>query len=112
MEEQILLKSDKTSYYDERVKNLINVGKYVIVDEISLPDGEYDLRGSSSVCYINKDGKDTGYAYVTTGKISGFWAFNDFNVINIVGGKIHNLKYGEVYKMLYNQSRVGMPSVE
>jgi hypothetical protein len=103
---------ENTSYYDERVKNLISVSGYEVVDKISLPNGEYDLSGSRSVAYLNKDGKDTGYAYVTTGKINGYWAYSNNKAVNIVDGKITNLIYGNIYKMLFNKLRVGKPSVE
>jgi hypothetical protein len=91
-----------TSRHDARVNSLIQDG-YSVVDKISLPDGEYDLTGAGYICYLNKDGKNTGYAYVTTGGIRGMW---DKQKVRVVGGKIPNLMYGEVYKMLFNKSKV------
>jgi hypothetical protein len=91
-----------TSFVDKQVNGLIQEG-YKVVDKISLPDGEYNLSGWGYVCYLNKDNKNTGYVYVTTGGIRGSW---ENQKVNVMGGKIQKLLYGEVYKMLYNQSAV------
>jgi hypothetical protein len=98
------------SRYDKKVAGLTQNG-YRVTDKISLPDGEYDLSGMGYVCYLNKDKKNTGYAYVTTGGIRGSWA-NSGAKVNVVGGKIPQVEYGEVYKILYNKSEVGKPMSE
>jgi hypothetical protein len=95
------------SRFDTHVKTLESKG-YKVVDKISLPDGEYDLTGGGYICYLVKDNKDTGYAFVTTGGIRGPW---DGHKVNVVGGKIEKVRYGQVYKMLYNKSVVGQPTV-
>ena len=110
--EKRLLNEQDNSRYDKYVDGLTQNG-YQVTDKISLPDGEYDLSGMGYVCYLNKDKKNTGYAYVTTGGIRGSWA-NDEIKVNVVGGKIQKpqSQNGEVYKMLYNKSEVGKPMSE
>jgi len=108
--EKRLLNEQDNSRYDKQVDGLTQNG-YQVTDKISLPDGEYDLSGMGYVCYLNKDKKNTGYAYVTTGGIRGSWA-NAGTKVNVVGGKIPQVEYGEVYKMLYNKSEVGKPMTE
>ena len=98
--EKSIIREQDTSFLDKQVDSLIQSG-YKVVDKISLPDGEYDLSGSGYVCYLNKDNKDTGFVYVTTGGIRGMW---QNKTVNVVGGKIQKLIYGEVYKMLNNES--------
>jgi hypothetical protein len=98
----MLKEQNDTSFVDKQVNGLIQEG-YKVVDKISLPDGEYNLSGWGYVCYLNKDNKNTGYVYVTTGGIRGSW---ENQKVNVMGGKIQKLLYGEVYKMLYNQSAV------
>jgi hypothetical protein len=95
-----------TSFVDKQVNGLIQQG-YKVVDKISLPDGEYDLSGFGYVCYLNKDNKNTGYSYVTTGGIRGSWVNQK---VNVISGKIQKVSMGEVYKMLYNQTKVGQPT--
>ena len=95
-----------SEYLEKKVNELINEG-YKVVDKISLPDGEYSLTGWGYNCYLNKDNKKTGYAYITRGGIRGSWAQGENNMVDVVGGKIENSK---VYKMLYNESKVGQPS--
>jgi hypothetical protein len=110
--EKSLIREQDTSFLNKLVDSLTQSG-YKVVDKISLPDGEYDLSGSGYVCYLNKDNKDTGFVYVTTGGIRGMW---DNQTVNVVGGKIQKLIYGEVYKMLNNESisnamNVNLPKV-
>ena len=93
---------------DAKVQNLINAG-YKVVPKFNLPDGEYELSGFGYTCYVNKDGKNTGYAYVTTGGIRGSWSGK---MINIVSGQIEKIMYGDVYKILFNQTKVGQPKSE
>ena len=93
---------------DAKVHNLINAG-YKVVPKFNLPDGEYELSGFGYTCYVNKDGKKTGYAYVTTGGIRGSWSGK---MINIVSGQIEKIMYGDVYKILFNQTEVGQPKSE
>ena len=93
---------------DAKVQNLINAG-YKVVPKFNLPDGEYELSGFGYTCYVNKDGKNTGYAYVTTGGIRGRWSGK---MINIVSGQIEKIMYGDVYKILFNQTKVGQPKSE
>ena len=78
------------------VKKLEEDG-YKVVPKFDIADGEYDLSGAGYVCFISKDGKDTGFAYVTTGGIRGMW---DGKKVQVVGGQIPKLMYGEVYKIL------------
>ena len=92
-----------TSFLDNKVNYLIQQG-YKVVDKISLPDGEYNLLGWGYTCYLNKDNKNTGFVYVTTGGIRGSW---EKQKVNVMGGKIQKVLMGEVYKMLYNQTKVG-----
>jgi hypothetical protein len=101
---KVINEQDDTSFYDNKVNSLINDG-YKIVDKISLPDGTYNLSGWGYTCYLNKDGKDTGYVYVTKNGIRGSWS-NSNTKVNVVGGKIEKV---EVYKMLFNQSKAGQP---
>jgi hypothetical protein len=86
---------------DSRVNALIDQG-YQIVDKISLPDGEYDVSSWVYTFYLNKDGKDTGFAYVRESSLT-----DTSDKVNVVGGMIEGVK---VYKMLYNQSIVGEPA--
>ena len=95
-----LKEQDDTSFLDNKVNYLIQQG-YKVVDKISLPDGEYNLSGFGYTCYLNKDNKNTGFVYVTTGGIRGSW---ENQKVNVMGGKIQKVSMGEVYKMLYNQS--------
>ena len=91
--EQRLILEQKEQFLDGQVKYLETKG-YKVVPKFDLADGEYDLSGMGYVCYILKDGKDTGFAYVTTGGIRGMW---DGKKVQVVGGQIPN---GEVYKIL------------
>ena len=109
LEKRLLSEQDNPNR-NANVEGLIKNG-YQLTDKISLPDGEYDLSGMGYVCYLNKDRKKTGYAYVTTSGIRGSWA-NANAKVNVVGGKIPKLEHGEVYKMLYNKSEVGNPMSE
>ena len=93
---------------DAKVQNLINSG-YKVVPKFNLPDGEYELSGWGYTCFVNKDGKNTGYAYVTTGGIRGSWSGK---MINIVSGQIEKTMFGDVYKILFNQTKVGQPKSE
>jgi hypothetical protein len=93
---------------DAKVQNLIKEG-YKVVPKFNLPDGEYELSGWGYTCYVNKDGKNTGYAYVTTGGIRGSWSGK---MINIVSGQIEKIMFGDVYKILFNQTEVGKPKSE
>lgn len=94
--------NSRNSNLDNRVNDLVSDG-YKIVPKFDLPDGEYNLGGSGYVCYINKDGKRTGYLYVTTGGIRGVW---DKHKVEIMNGQINKPPLGEVYKILFNQSQV------
>ena len=82
---------------DSQVKYLETQG-YKVVPKFELADGEYDLKGMGYVCSIFKDGKDTGFIYVTTMGIRGPW---DGTKVKVVGGQIPKLEFGEVYKILY-----------
>jgi hypothetical protein len=83
-------------YLDDTVNSLIKQG-YKVVPKFELADGDYDLTGAGYVCKLSKDGKDTGFVYVTTGGIRGLW---DGNTVRVVGGQIPKILYGEVYKIL------------
>jgi hypothetical protein len=99
----LLNEQSDTSFLDNKVNYLIQQG-YKVVDNISLPDGEYNLIGFGYTCHLIKDGKNTGYSYVTTGGIRGSW---ENQKVNVMGGKIQKVLMGEVYKILYNQTKVG-----
>lgn len=94
---------DENARYESKVNSLIEKG-YKVVPKFDLPDGEYELSGFGYVCFVNKDGKNTGYAYVTTGGIRGSW---EREKVQITNGQIEKLMYGKVYKILFNQSEVG-----
>jgi hypothetical protein len=99
--EKSLIKEQVDTSLDSRVNALIDKG-YKVVDKISLPDGEYDLGSWVYTFYLNKDNKDTGFAYVGEDPSAG-----SLDKVNVVGGMIEGVK---VYKMLYNQSLVGGPA--
>ena len=94
--EQRLIGEQHEQFLDDRVKYLETQG-YKVVPKFDLSDGEYDLSGSGYICYILKDGKNTGFAYVTTSGIRGMW---DGQKVQVVGGQIPKLMYGQVYKIL------------
>ena len=94
--EKRLIVEQNEQFLDGQVKKLEEDG-YKIVPKFNLADGEYDLSGAGYVCFISKDGKDTGFAYVTTGGIRGMW---NGKKVQVVGGQIPKLMYGEVYKIL------------
>jgi hypothetical protein len=105
LEKRILKEQGDNSpnpFLDDRVNDFVSEG-YKIVPKFDLPDGVYNLGGSGSVCYIMKDGKDTGYVYVTTGAIRGDWGKH---TVEIVNGQIKELLFGKVYKILFNESEV------
>ena len=103
--EELVEQEDENARHESRVNLLIEQG-YKVVPKFNLPDGEYELSGWGYVCNVNKDGKNTGYAYVTTGGIRGSWGGQ---TVQIKNGQIENVMYGKVYKILFNQSKVGKP---
>ena len=94
--EKRLFVEQSQQFLDSQVTKLEEYG-YKVVPKFNLADGEYDLSGAGYICYVSKDGKDTGFAYVTTGGIRGMW---DGKKVQVVGGQIPKLMYGEVYKIL------------
>ena len=66
LEKRLMLEQNELSGLDKYVNELIKEG-YKVVPNFELVDGIYDLSGWANVCYLSKDGKDTGYVYVTTG---------------------------------------------
>ena len=91
------INEQNNEFLDGQVKNFETQG-YKVVPKFELADGEYNIEGAGYVCYIMKDGKDSGFVYVTTGGIRGMW---DGKKVKVVGGQIPKLEYGEVYKILY-----------
>lgn len=82
----------ETSY----VQPLIKDG-YKVVNEINLPDGEYEMGGSGyQINIMSPDNKFTGYAIVVNNGIRGMWE-GPITVTNKQVGE-------DVYKILFKES--------
>jgi hypothetical protein len=113
-----LTESDLTRLVRKIIKEQSDVDKYIvnpiiedegykIVNELSLPDGVYDVGGSGSVLYLSQNGKNTGYCIVATNGIRGQWNGTKVNVTNKTVQLPSIIDTGKVYRILYNQSLVG-----
>ena len=84
------------------VKKYLDRG-YKIVNELSLPDGEYDVSGSGSVLHLSKDGKETGYCVISTSGIRGPWQNTKVTVTNKTVQLPNIISRGKVYRILFKE---------
>jgi len=85
------------------IQPMLNRG-YQIVKELSLADGDYNVKGSGSVLCLYQNGKDTGYCIVATNGIRGAWSDNTkVRVTNKTVQLPTIINTGKVYRILFKQ---------
>jgi hypothetical protein len=97
-----IISEQKEDFLDKHyIPKLVDKG-YVEVDNIDLPDGEYQKgSGGYQVEIKNNDGGSTGYMVVTHDGIRGMWS----GPIEVKGKTIN----GKIYKIFYNKALAEQP---
>tara|TARA_R110000824_G_scaffold255670_1_gene444634 strand:+ start:256 stop:711 length:456 start_codon:yes stop_codon:yes gene_type:complete len=97
-----IISEQKEDFLDKNyIPKLIDNG-YVVVDNIGLPDGEYQKgSGGYQIEIKNNDGGSTGYMVVTHDGIRGMWS----GPIEVKGKTIN----AKIYKIFYNKDLAEKP---